>query len=85
MIFVIFLLQLILIFLVIAFIIPFFTSGLGYAPSTTAIIDRMIKLLNIKPGEKAVDIGSGDGRVVIALAKAGAEAHGYEINPLLVW
>jgi len=34
---------------------------------------------------KAADIGAGDGRLVIALAEAGAEAHGYEINPLLVW
>ena len=34
---------------------------------------------------KAADIGSGDGRIVIALARAGAVAHGYEINPLLVW
>jgi ribosomal protein L11 methylase PrmA len=45
----------------------------------------MIKLAKIKKGDKAVDLGSGDGRIVIALAKAGAEAHGYEINPFLVW
>jgi cyclopropane fatty-acyl-phospholipid synthase-like methyltransferase len=44
----------------------------------------MIDLANIQPGEKAVDLGSGDGRIVIAFAKAGAEAHGYEINPFLV-
>lgn len=45
----------------------------------------MIERLNIQAGDKAVDIGSGDGRLVIALAKAGAEAHGYETNPMLVW
>lgn len=44
----------------------------------------MVSLANVKPGEKAVDLGSGDGRVVIAMAKQGIEAHGYEINPLLV-
>lgn len=42
-------------------------------------------LAAVTPGEKAIDLGSGDGRIVIALARAGAEAHGYEINPLLVW
>lgn len=31
-----------------------------------------------------MDLGSGDGRLVIALAKAGAEAHGFEINPFFV-
>ncbi|MCW8965184.1 MAG: class I SAM-dependent methyltransferase, partial [Candidatus Pacearchaeota archaeon] len=35
-------------------------------------------------GDKMVDLGSGDGRIVIAFAKKGIEAHGYEINPILV-
>ncbi len=47
-------------------------------------VQTMIKLAKIRPGEKACDIGSGEGRIVIALARAGAEAHGFEINPLLV-
>jgi hypothetical protein len=34
---------------------------------------------------KAADLGSGDGRVVIALARRGAEAHGFEVNPFLVF
>ena len=44
----------------------------------------MVELADPRHGEKAVDLGSGDGRVVIALARAGAEAHGFEINPALV-
>ncbi|MBI2022819.1 50S ribosomal protein L11 methyltransferase [Candidatus Daviesbacteria bacterium] len=59
--------------------------GGPYAPLGKKRVKDMINLLKIKKGEKAVDLGSGDGRVVIALAKAGAEAYGYEINPLLVW
>ncbi len=31
----------------------------------------------------AADLGSGDGRIVIALARQGAEAHGFEVNPVL--
>lgn len=58
--------------------------GAPYAASTDEKIDTMISLLDIKKGEKAVDLGSGDGKIVIALAKAGAKAYGYEINPLYV-
>lgn len=60
-------------------------GGAPYAPTKPKTVAAMIQQLNIQPGDKAVDIGSGDGRLVIALAKAGAEAHGYETNPMLVW
>lgn len=45
----------------------------------------MINLSNVKEGDKVADLGSGDGRIVIEFAKKGAEAHGYEINPILVF
>jgi len=57
--------------------------GAPYAVSTPGKIKKMIKLLEIRPGEKIVDLGAGDGRIVIALAQAGAIACGYEINPFL--
>lgn len=60
-------------------------SGAPWVPTRNEIIQKMVLLADIKPGEKTVDLGSGDGRIVIAFAKAGAEAHGFEINPLLVW
>lgn len=59
--------------------------GAIYLPSADDRIKTMLQLANIQKGEKAVDIGSGDGRVVAALAQAGANAFGYEINPFLVW
>jgi len=59
-------------------------KGAPYAPIHKEHLPVMLKLLKVRKGEKAVDIGAGDGRIVIALAKAGAEAHGFEINPLLV-
>lgn len=47
-------------------------------------IENMLKLAGNIKGKKIADLGSGDGRLVIAFAKKGAtEAHGYEINPLL--
>lgn len=39
----------------------------------------------IKEGETLVDLGSGDGRLLIESAKRGAHAIGYEINPFLVF
>lgn len=60
-------------------------SGAPYLPTDHKSINQMLLASNVGALTKMVDIGSGDGRIVIAFAKAGAEAHGYEINPLLVW
>jgi hypothetical protein len=64
----------------------FFPIGRGaiYDPSSQVEAQMMAGLAEVQPGERAADLGSGDGRVVSALARAGAEAHGYEINPVLV-
>eukprot|EP01051_Picozoa_sp_SAG22_P003809 SAG22_NODE_191_length_15699_cov_19.660192_1_plen_252_part_00 len=50
-------------------------------------VDKMVVMARehgATRGSTAVDLGSGDGRVVIALAKAGFQAHGYEFNLPLV-
>lgn len=39
-----------------------------------------MQLARIQPGERAFDLGCGDGRVVFAAAKAGARAIGYEFS-----
>ena len=61
-----------------------FIMGAPYAPTDKKAIRTMIGLLQIRKGERACDIGAGDGRIVMALAQAGANAIGYERNPLLV-
>jgi precorrin-6B methylase 2 len=56
-----------------------------YVPSPHQIVDRMLELAKIKPGEKLYDLGSGDGRVVIAAAqKYEAKAIGIELSSRLV-
>lgn len=61
-----------------------FERGCWYEPSGNDRISSMIRLLSIVPGDTAVDIGSGDGRVVLALAMAGAQALGIEKDSRLV-
>jgi len=60
------------------------TRGAIYFPTRKESIRTMARMAEVKPGQKLVDIGSGDGRILIAFAKMGLETHGYEINPLLV-
>jgi SAM-dependent methyltransferase len=59
--------------------------GAPYAPSNYGDLIEGIKLAKIKPGEKAVDLGSGDGTAVLMMAEKGAGVTGYEISPLLVY
>jgi predicted RNA methylase len=52
-------------------------------PTPQAVVDRMLEVARIKPGETVYDLGSGDGRVVITAAqKYGARAVGVEIDPV---
>ena len=80
----------VLIFLIILAIILFiffywpWLFGAPYEPTSGEKLKKIMKLAKIKKGDKAVDLGSGDGRIVIEMAKRGAIAEGYEINPFLV-
>ncbi|HTY43754.1 MAG TPA: class I SAM-dependent methyltransferase [Patescibacteria group bacterium] len=65
--------------------ISFSFFGAPFQPSSDRELREMIELASFKKRQKTADLGSGDGKVVIEFAKRGAEAHGFEINPLLVW
>ncbi len=67
------------------FVLWLVLSGAPFIPTKKEGVKKMLQCCDIKPGMKAADIGSGDGRILIAMAQAGAEAHGFEINPFLVW
>lgn len=52
-----------------------------YYPTPQSIVDQMLKLGGLKPGEMVFDLGSGDGRIVIMAAqKFKADATGVEID-----
>lgn len=78
------LLPLVLLLFLALLVVPI-VRGAPYMPSYDKTVKKMFALANISPKVKAADLGSGDGKILIALAKEGVEAHGYEINPLLVW
>ena len=59
--------------------------GAPYVPARASAIREIVTLCQPRPGMRIVDLGSGDGRVVRALAAKGAQVDGYEIQPLLVW
>lgn len=59
--------------------------GPFFVPTRRKYVPRIIELLGVQPGERIVDLGSGDGRLLIAIAQAGGIAHGFEHNPILVW
>lgn len=57
-----------------------------WVPLRISTVDRMLEMAHIKPGELVMDLGSGDGRVLIRAArKHKARGVGVEINPLMAW
>ncbi|MGD0130565.1 MAG: class I SAM-dependent methyltransferase [Bryobacteraceae bacterium] len=56
-----------------------------YVVSPQEIVDRMLELADLKPGQKLYDLGSGDGRILItAVVRFKAKAVGVEISDDLV-
>ena len=55
-----------------------------WVPSPQALVDRMLDIAKVAPGDLLMDLGSGDGRTVITAARRGVEAVGVEFNPKMV-
>ncbi len=55
-----------------------------YVPTPDAVVDAMLDMGGVKAGDTLIDLGSGDGRIVIAAARRGATASGVEIDVSLV-
>lgn len=64
-----------------AFVIAF---GAPYVPTKKLQIKTALDLLRLKKGQTLLELGSGDGRVLLAAAKRGYFVVGYELNPILV-
>lgn len=58
--------------------------GAPYLPTLTPQVDAALGLANLQPGDILLELGSGDGKVLVAAARRGIVVVGYELNPLLV-
>jgi len=53
-----------------------------YVPTPQEVVERMLRMAKVGPGDYLIDLGSGDGRIVITAAKRyGARGFGVDINP----
>jgi precorrin-6B methylase 2 len=53
-------------------------------PTELLLVDKMLNMAKVRPEDYVIDLGSGDGRMVITAAKRGSRALGIEYNPDLV-
>lgn len=64
---------------------PSRTPDVPFLPTPEPVVDQMLELASVRPGDVVYDLGSGDGRVLIrAVQKYGARGVGIEIDPMLV-
>ena len=55
-----------------------------WVPTDEGLVGKMLDMARVTPQDHVIDLGSGDGRTVIAAAKRGARAFGIEYNPDMV-
>jgi hypothetical protein len=55
-----------------------------WVPTPDEVVDRMLTMAQVGPNDFHMDLGSGDGKIVIAAAKRGAKSLGIEYNPDMV-
>jgi cyclopropane fatty-acyl-phospholipid synthase-like methyltransferase len=59
--------------------------GAIFFPTSRRNVEVMLDMASLREGARIADLGSGDGRILIACARRGMRAEGYEINPILVF
>ena len=55
-----------------------------WVPTPESLVQKMLDMAKLTPADVHFDLGSGDGRTVIAAAKRGTKAVGIEYNPDMV-
>ncbi len=55
-----------------------------WVPTPAVLVEKMLDVAKVTPKDFVMDLGSGDGRNIIAAAKRGARALGVEYNPDMV-
>lgn len=57
--------------------------GAPYAPTFSQTIQQAFTWIKLGKGDLLVDLGAGDGRTLLAAARRGARALGYELSPIM--
>ena len=55
-----------------------------WIPTPDALVTRMLRMAQLTPQDYVIDLGSGDGKIVVAAAREGAQGLGIEYNPDMV-
>ncbi len=55
-----------------------------YAETRTEAVEKMLDMASIAPGDRVIDLGTGDGRMLLHAAARGAGGLGVDIDPVLV-
>jgi SAM-dependent methyltransferase len=58
--------------------------GAPYVPTLGPQAQAALELLDLQPGQTLLELGSGDGKVLVVAAQAGLNVVGIELNPFLV-
>jgi tRNA1(Val) A37 N6-methylase TrmN6 len=57
--------------------------GAPYLPSFSADVEKLFDKAGLKKGDRLIELGCGDGKVLIAAARRGVKSVGYELNPII--
>ena len=61
------------------------TASVPYVPTPQIVVERMLEIAKVGPEDYVIDLGSGDGRIVVTAAKKfGARGFGVDLNPVRV-
>ncbi len=57
--------------------------GAPYVPTLDPQVQTALSLIDLQEGQTLLELGCGDGKVLIAAAERGIYAIGYELNPIM--
>jgi hypothetical protein len=63
---------------------PLRSPDVIFVPTRDAVVEAMLNMANVTKNDVVYDLGSGDGKIVIAAAKRGARAIGVDIDPVRI-